>query len=84
MPPVRFIASKCCTRVVVIILLLSKIMRTCSRCVLKGLVCVIITALSNRQPISYFKCTKLNMCSSCNIRSIFNTKYIFPIRLINF
>ena len=38
MPPIRSSASKRRTRIVAIILLLSKIMPTCSCCVLKGLV----------------------------------------------
>ena len=44
MPPVKSSASKRCTRVVAVILLLSKIMPTYSHCVLKGLVCVAIIA----------------------------------------
>ena len=44
MPPVRFLVSKRRACVVTIILLLSKIMPTYSRYVLKGLVCVTIIA----------------------------------------
>ena len=47
MPFIRSLASKCCACVVAAIILLSKIMPTYSRCVLKGLVYVIITALFN-------------------------------------
>ena len=45
MPFIRFLASKRRTHVVAVILLLSKIMPTYSRCVLKGLVYIIIAAL---------------------------------------
>ena len=47
----------------------------------KGLVYIIIITLSNRQPSSYTKYIKLNMRSSCNIRLVFNAKYIFFMRL---
>ena len=48
MPFIRFLASKRCTYVVAVILLFSKIMPTCSRYVLKGLVCIIIIAPLSR------------------------------------
>ena len=44
MPFVRSSASKCYTYIVAVILLLSEIMPTCSRCVLKGLVYIAIIA----------------------------------------
>ena len=44
MPLVRSLASKRRACVVAVILLLGKIMPTCSRCVLKGLVCIAIIA----------------------------------------
>ena len=44
MPLIRSLVSKRCTCVVAIILLLSEIMPTCSRCVLKGLIYVAIIA----------------------------------------
>ena len=75
MSPVRSLASKRRAYVVAVILLLSEIMPTCSRCVLKGLVYVIIVAPLGRQPSFYTKCTKLNMCSSCDVRSVSNAKY---------
>ena len=79
MPFVRSLASKCCTCVIAVILLLSEIMPTYFCCVLKGLVYIAIIALLGRQPSSYTKCTKLNMRLSCNIKSVFNTKYAFLI-----
>ena len=83
MPFIRFSASKRCICVVAVILLLSKIIPTYSCCVLKGLVYIIIIALFSRQPFSYTKCIKLNMYSSCDIKSVFNTKYISFICLIS-
>ena len=80
MPPVRSLASKRRACVVAVILLLGKIMPTYSYCVLKGLVYIAIIAPLGRQPSSYAKCTKLNICSSCNIKSVSNAKYAFLIR----
>ena len=51
-----------------------------SRCILKGLVYIIIIALLGCQPSSYTKYTKLNMRLSYNIRLIFNAKYTFFMR----
>ena len=48
MPSIRSSASKRCTRVVAIILLLDEIMPTYSYCVLKGLVYIIIIAFLGR------------------------------------
>ena len=79
MPPIRFSASKRRTHVVAVILLLSKIMPTYSRCVLKGLVYIIIIAFLGRQPSSYTKCIKLNIRLSYNIRLVSNIKYTFLI-----
>ena len=70
MPFIRFSASKHCTYVVAVILLLSEIIPTYSCCVLKGLVYIAIIALLGRQPSSYTKCTKLNIRSSYNIRLV--------------
>ena len=67
MPPIRSLVSKRTAyyfKLVAVILLLGKIMPTCSCYIEKGLVYVIIIALSNYQPSSYIKCTKLNMCLS--------------------
>ena len=80
MPFIRFIVSEHYTCVVAIILLLGEIMPTCSCCVLKGLMCVIIAALSNYQPSSCSKCIKSNMHLSYNVHSILNTKYAFFTR----
>ena len=44
MPPIKSLASERRTYIVTVIFLLSKIMPTYSRCVLKGLVCVTIIA----------------------------------------
>ena len=80
MPLIRSLASKRHACVVAVILLLGKIMPTCSCCILKGLVYIIIIASLGRQPSSYIKCTKLNIYLSCNIRLVFITKCTFFIR----
>ena len=74
MPSVRSLVSKRCARVVAVILLFSKIMPTYSRCVLKGLVYIAIIAPLSRQPSFCAKYTKLNMCLSCNVRSVSNAE----------
>ena len=79
-PFVRFLASKCCAYIVTVILLLSKIMPTYSRYILKGLVYITIIAPLGCQPSFYIKCIKLNIYLSCDIKSVFNTKYICFIR----
>ena len=79
MPLIRFLASKRCTCVVAVILLLSKIMPTCSCYVLKGLVYIAIIAPLGRQPSFYTKCIKLNMHLSCDIRSVSNAKCTYLI-----
>ena len=79
MPFVGFLAFKQYTRVVAVILLLSKIIPIYSCYVLKGLVYIIIIALLGRQPFFYTKYTKLNMRSSCDIRLVSSTKYMFFI-----
>ena len=48
-----------------------------SCCTKKKLVCITIAVLSSRQPFSYFKCTKLNIYSSCNVQSVSDAKYTF-------
>ena len=80
MPPVRSLASKRRAYIVAVILLFSKIMPTCSHCVLKGLVCIIIIASLGRQPSFYARYTKLNIRLSCDIKSISNTKCAFLMR----
>ena len=58
------------------ILLLSEIMPSYSRCKEKKLVYITIIAPSSRQLSFYIKYTKSNMRSSCNIKSVSNTEYI--------
>ena len=87
MPLIRSSVSKHLTyyfKLMAIILLLSKIIPTYSRCIEKGLVYIIIMALSSRQPFFYTKYTKLNMRLSCNIYLVFNIKYAFLMRLYIF
>ena len=79
MPSVRSLAFKRRAYIVAVILLLSKIMPTYSRYMLKGLVYIIIIALLGCQPFFYIKYTKLNIYSSCDIRLVSNTKYAFLI-----
>ena len=77
MPPIRFLASKRYTYAVAVILLLGKIILSYSCYKEKKLVYIIIIALFSCQPFSCFKYTKSNMYLFYNIRSVFNTKYIF-------
>ena len=81
MPLIRSLVSKRRAYMVAVILLFSKIMPTYSCCVLKGLVCVAIIAPLSRQPSFYAKYTKLNICLSCDVKLVFNIKYIFLTRL---
>ena len=81
MPFIRSLVSKYHTYIVALILSLGVIMPTCSCYTEKKLVCVTIAAPFSRQPSSCSKCTKLNMCSSYNIKLVFNTKYAFFIHL---
>ena len=76
---IRSLASKRRVYVVAVILLFSEIMPTYSRCVLKGLVYIIIIAPLGRQPSSYTKYTKSNIRLSYNIRLVSNAKYTFLI-----
>ena len=83
MPFIRSLAFKCLTyyfKLVAVILLLGKIMPTYSYYTEKGLVYIIIIALSSRQPSFYAKYTKLNIRLFCNIYLVFNAKCIFLIR----
>ena len=79
MPSIRSSASKHHAHIVAIILLLSEIMPTYSRYILKGLVYIIIIAPLSYQPSFYTKYTKLNIRSSCDIRLVSNAKYMFLI-----
>ena len=76
MPPIRSLASKRHTYIILVILLLGEIMPIYSHYIKKKLVYIIITASSNRQLSFYFKCTKSNMRLSCNIKSVLDTKYL--------
>ena len=79
MPPIKSSASKYYAYIVTLILSLGVIMPIYSYYIEKKLVCVTIIASSSHQPSSYSKCIKLNIYSSYNIRSVFNTKYTFFI-----
>ena len=81
MPPIRSSISKRRTRVVLKILLLSEIIPTYSRYSKKKLVYIAIASPFGRQPSSYTKCTKANIRSSCNVRSVSNAKYIYYLYL---
>ena len=84
MPPVRSSASKRTAyhfKLVAVILLLGEIMPTYSYYAKKGLIYVAIIAPLSRQPSFCTKYTKLNMRSSCNVKSISNAKYTYLIRL---
>ena len=83
MPFIKSLVSKRYTRIVAVILLLGKIILTCSCYILKGLVYMAIIALSSRQPSFYIKCTKSNIRLSYDIRSVSNTKYILPVYFTN-
>ena len=83
MPLIRFLAFKrtaCRFKLVAVIFLLGKIMPTYSCYMEKGLVCIAIIAFLGYQPFSYTKYTKLNIRSSCNVKSVFNAKCIFLTR----
>ena len=84
MPPVRSSAFKrltCHFKLVAVILSLGKIIPTYSRYAEKGLVYIIIIALSSRQPSFYAEYTKSNIRSFYNIYLVFNAKCIFLIYL---
>ena len=84
MPFIRSLASKRLAyyfKLVAVILLLSKIIPTYFRCAEKGLVYIIIIASSSCQPFLYTKYIKLNICSSCNICLVSDTKCTFFARL---
>ena len=76
MPPIRSMASKRCTYIVSVILLLDEIMPSYSHYTEKKLVYIIIIAPSSHQPFFYIKCTKSNIYSSCNVQSVSNAEYL--------
>ena len=77
MPPVKSTASERCALLAISISLDGEIMSPYSRCTKKGLVYVAIIDSFGRQPFSYTKCTKLNICVSCNMRSVLLNKCTF-------
>ena len=79
MPFIRFLVFKYHAYIITLILLLGEIMPINFYYAEKKLVCIIIMAFSSRQLFTCFKYTKLNIHLSCNIQSVSNTKYIFPI-----
>jgi hypothetical protein len=82
MPPVKSLIFKylaCRYKLISLIFLFSEIMPSYSYYAKKGLVYIIIAALSNQQPSSCSKCTKSNIYLSYNICSISNAKYIYLI-----
>ena len=79
MPLVRSSASKRRLRLVSLILSLGEIIPSYSRYIEKGLSYIIILAPFSRQFSFYAKCTKLNIRSSYNIKSVSNAKYIYLI-----
>ena len=63
MPFIRSLASERCAYIIAVILLFGEIMLSCSHCVEKKLVYIIIVTLFGRQPFSYIKYTKLMVLS---------------------
>ena len=81
MPFIRSLASKRRAYIVAVILLLGEIMPSYSYCNKKKLVYIIIIAPFSRQPSFYFKCTKLNIHLSYNVKSVSDTEYLYLIYL---
>ena len=84
MPPVRSLASKRFAyyfKLMAVILSLGKIMPTYSCYTEKGLVYIVIIALSSRQPSLCAEYTKLNIYLSCNVHLVSNAEYMFLARL---
>ena len=76
-PAVRLTVFKYYTLFTSSIALNSEIISPCSYCTKKGLVCVAIIDLSNYQPSSCSKCTKLNTRVLYNVHSVSFNKYMF-------
>ena len=76
MPFIRFLASEYYTYIVILILSLGVIISIYSYYTKKKLVYIIIIALSSHQPSFYFKYTKANTHSLCNVRLVSINKYI--------
>ena len=83
MPPIRSSTSRHYNKLITLIISISKVMPSYSYYIKKGLVYIIIIAPSGRQPSSCAECTKVNICSSCNIYSISNVKCIYLLTLYN-
>ena len=81
MPFIKSLVSECHAYIVILILLLGVIMPIYSYYIKKKLVYITIAAPFSHQPSSYSKYTKLNIYWFYNVRSVFNTKYIFFIYL---
>ena len=77
MPAIRSSASKRRALFISSITLNKEIISPCSYYVKKGLVCIIITKPSSRQPSFYSECTKLNTYILYNMRLVPLNKYIF-------
>ena len=75
MPFIRFLVSKRCNYIVAVILLLGEIMPSCSYYEEKKLVYIIIITPFSYQLFFYIKCTKLNIYSSYNVRSVSDAEY---------
>ena len=76
MPPIRSLVSERRAHIIAVILLLGEIMPSYSYYDEKKLVYIIIVALFSCQPFFYFKCTKLNMYLSCNVKLVSDTEYL--------
>ena len=84
MPPIRSTAFRCYNKLMSLILSISKVMPSCSYCVKKGLLYIVITSPSSRQPSFYTKCITTNMHLSYNIYLVFNAKYKHFIIYLNY
>ena len=76
MPFIRSSILKCYILLTVSISFNKEIISPYSYYTKKGLVYVTIISPSNRQPSFYLECTKANIYSLYNIRSVFFNKYI--------
>ena len=77
MPLIRSLASMRRTLLATSISLDGKIISPYSCYTKKGLIYIIITAPFSRQPSSYFKYTKANTRSLCNVRLVSTNEYTF-------
>ena len=77
MPFIRSLVSVRCILLAISISLNSKIINPYSYYAKKGLVYITIITLFSHQPFSYFKYTKANTYSLCNMCLVFTNKCIF-------